>query len=72
MSYVDIIVQLRDGPHEAELIKSGAKRSWVRLRDNKKMIKVRNRQLTFRGYIADGNPGVRILGPDGNPVRATS
>ena len=65
MSRLDVKVMLNDGIHDAELVKSGPKRSWVKLHHDKKVIKVRNNKLTMGVALND----VRILGPDGSLAR---
>lgn len=65
MSRLDVKVMLSDGIHDAELVSSGAKRSWVKLHHDKKVIKVRNNKLTMGMNLDD----VRILNPDGALAR---
>jgi hypothetical protein len=65
MSRLDVKVRLSDGVHDAELVKSGPKRSWVKLASDKKVIKIRNNRLTMGVTLND----VRILGPDGALAR---
>ena len=65
MSRLDVMVRLSDGAHDAELVKSGRKRSWVKLHHDKNIIKVRNSKLTIGLGALSGNDGLLVT-PSGS------
>jgi hypothetical protein len=68
MAKLDVMVQLQGGYQQAELIKFGKKRSWVRLKDGNK-IKIRTNRITMERTTHDRSTSPTLYLPGGTPYR---